>query len=39
MKTGDNMMKMAPSTLSSGAYVVKLIDNGVSASRLLVKNN
>ena len=36
MKTGDNAMKMVPSTLSSGAYVVKIIDNGVSASRVLV---
>jgi beta-glucanase (GH16 family) len=36
MKTGDNAMKMVPSTLSNGAYVVKLMDNGVSASRLLV---
>ena len=36
MKTGDNVMKMVPSTLSNGAYVVKIIDNGVSASRMLV---
>jgi beta-glucanase (GH16 family) len=39
MKTGDNVMKMVPSMLSNGAYVVKLMDNGVSASRMLVKNN
>jgi beta-glucanase (GH16 family) len=36
MKPGDNVMKMLPSTLSNGAYVVKLIDNGISASRMLV---
>jgi len=36
MKTGDNVMKMVPSTLLNGAYVVKLMDNGVSASRMLV---
>ena len=36
MKTGDNLMKMVPSTLSNGAYVVKLTDNGASASRMLV---
>jgi hypothetical protein len=36
MKTGDNAMKMLPSTLSNGAYVVKLSDNGASASRMLV---
>jgi beta-glucanase (GH16 family) len=36
MKTGDNVMKMAPFSLSNGAYVVKLIDNGASASRMLV---
>ena len=36
MKAGDNMMKMVPSTLSNGAYVVKLMDNGASASRMLV---
>jgi hypothetical protein len=36
MKKGDNVMKMAPFTLSNGAYVVKLMDNGVSASRMLV---
>jgi beta-glucanase (GH16 family) len=36
MKPGDNVMNMPPSTLSNGVYVVKLIDNGVSASRILV---
>jgi beta-glucanase (GH16 family) len=36
MKKGDNVMNMVPSTLSNGAYVVKLIDNGISASRMLV---
>jgi beta-glucanase (GH16 family) len=36
MKTGDNVMKMVASMLSNGAYVVRLIDNGVSASRMLV---
>jgi beta-glucanase (GH16 family) len=36
IKPGDNVMKMVPSTLSNGAYVVKLVDNGVSASRILV---
>jgi beta-glucanase (GH16 family) len=36
MKPGDNVMKMVPSTLSNGAYVVRLMDNGVSASRMLV---
>ncbi len=36
MKTGENVMKMVPSTVSNGAYVVKLMDNGVSASRMLV---
>jgi beta-glucanase (GH16 family) len=36
MKTGDNVMKMAPSTLSNGAYVIKLTDNGVSASRMMM---
>jgi beta-glucanase (GH16 family) len=35
MKTGDNAMKCMPSTLSNGAYVVTLVDNGVSASRML----
>jgi beta-glucanase (GH16 family) len=37
MKAGDNVMRMLPSTVSNGAYVVKLIDNGISASRVLVK--
>jgi beta-glucanase (GH16 family) len=37
MKPGDTMMKMLPSMLSNGAYVVKLMDNGMSASRMLVK--
>jgi beta-glucanase (GH16 family) len=37
MKPGGNVMEMMPSTLSNGAYVVRLIDNGVSASRMLVK--
>ena len=37
MKTGDNVMKVLPSRLSNGAYVVKLMDNGVPASRMLVK--
>ena len=36
MKPGDNVMKMVPSTLSNGVYMIKLIDNGVSASRILV---
>jgi beta-glucanase (GH16 family) len=36
MKAGDNVMNMLPSALSNGAYVVKLLDNGVSASRMLV---
>ena len=36
MKTGDNVMKVLPSMLSNGAYVVKLMDNGESASRMLV---
>jgi beta-glucanase (GH16 family) len=35
MQPGDNAMKMLPSALSTGAYVVKLIDNGVSAARML----
>jgi len=35
MKTGDNVMNMVPSLLSTGAYVVKLIDNGASLSRML----
>ena len=37
MKTGDNVMNMVSSTLSNGTYVVRLMDNGVSASRMLVK--
>jgi beta-glucanase (GH16 family) len=36
MQAGDNAMKMLPSTLSNGVYVVKLVDNGLSASRILV---
>ena len=36
MKPGDNAMNMTPSPLSNGVYVVKLIDNRVSASRILV---
>jgi beta-glucanase (GH16 family) len=36
MKPGDNVIKMLPPTLSKGVYVVKLVDNGVSASRILV---
>jgi hypothetical protein len=36
MKAGDNVMKMLPPTLSNGTYMVKLVDNGVSASRILV---
>jgi beta-glucanase (GH16 family) len=36
MKPGDNAMKALPSALSKGAYMVKLMDNGVSASRMLV---
>jgi beta-glucanase (GH16 family) len=37
MNPGDNVMKMLPSSLSNGAYVEKLVDNGVSASRMLVR--
>jgi beta-glucanase (GH16 family) len=36
MKPGDNAMKALPSALSGGAYVAKLVDNGVSASRVMV---
>jgi hypothetical protein len=36
MKTGDNVMKMVPSTLSNGAYVVRLTDNGRSIAENLV---
>jgi beta-glucanase (GH16 family) len=36
MKPGDNAMKMVPSTLSNGAYVIKLMDNGGTASKMLV---
>jgi beta-glucanase (GH16 family) len=37
MKTGDNAMKMVTPMLSNGAYVVKLMDNGGEASRVLVR--
>jgi beta-glucanase (GH16 family) len=36
MKKGDNAMNTVPSTLSNGAYVVKLVDNGAPASRVMV---
>ena len=36
MKAGDNVMKKMPSTLSNGAYVVKLVDNGKTVSQRLV---
>jgi beta-glucanase (GH16 family) len=36
MKTGDHVMKMLPSTLSNGAYVVRLTDNGLSTTSRLV---
>lgn len=36
MRPGDNVMKIMPSTLLNGAYVVKLMDNGESVSRMLV---
>jgi beta-glucanase (GH16 family) len=35
MKKGDNALKIVPSALSNGAYVVKLIDKGVPASRMM----
>lgn len=36
MKTGDDVMKVVPSTLSNGAYVLLLTDNGLSTARKLV---
>jgi beta-glucanase (GH16 family) len=36
MKKGDNALKIVPSALSNGAYVIRLMDNGVPASRILV---
>jgi beta-glucanase (GH16 family) len=36
MKPGDDAMKIVPLSLSNGAHVVKLIDNGSSTSRILV---
>ncbi len=36
MRPGDNAMKALPCKLSNGAYIVKLMDNGESASRILV---
>jgi beta-glucanase (GH16 family) len=36
MKAGQNVMKMLPASLSTGAYVVRLIDNGRTVSEKLV---
>jgi beta-glucanase (GH16 family) len=36
MKAGENVMKILPSAFSNGIYVLTLIDNGLSASRILV---
>lgn len=36
MKAGGNAMKSIPATLSNGAYIVRLFDNGKSVSQRLV---
>jgi beta-glucanase (GH16 family) len=36
MKAGDNVMKILPSTLSNGAYVARLTDNGLSTASKIV---
>jgi beta-glucanase (GH16 family) len=36
MKAGDNAVRMVPATLSNGAYVARLIDNGKAVSQRLV---
>jgi hypothetical protein len=36
MKCGANVMKTMPATLSNGAYVVRLVDNGKAVSQRFV---
>jgi hypothetical protein len=36
MKCGDNVIKMMPATLSNGAYVARLVDNGKAVSQRIV---